>query len=130
MGLRLAICTALSALLLLAGCTSPDDDNTPTGPSPQIVVSVEARPPTIPANGTSKLVVFTELRRGDQPVADSTQVILLNTIGVLQQGILYTRGGVALDTLVSDTAAGMGWIVAYSQGVRDSVEIFFVSTSG
>ncbi|MFZ5432453.1 MAG: hypothetical protein ACOZB3_01645 [Calditrichota bacterium] len=120
------ILIALSALLLVSGCTSPNDDN-PTGPLPELSLSVEAQPPTIPANGSSRLVVFTELRLGDQPVADSTEVILLNSIGVLQRGILYTHGGVALDTLLSDTIAGAGWLVAYSQGIRDSVEIFFTS---
>jgi len=124
MGIRLAILAALSALLI-AGCTSSDD--TPSGPSPQITVSVEARPQTVPANGTSRIVVFAEVRRGESAAADSTEVILLNTIGSLQQGVVYTRGGVALDTLVSDTVAGSGWIIAYSQGTRDSVDILFTA---
>lgn len=118
----------LAALLavLAAGCTSPNDDN-PTGPQPSLSLSVEARPAAIPANGMSRMVVFTELKRGDNAVSDSTEVILLNTIGRLGRGIVYTRGGVALDTLTSDTTAGLGWIVAYAQGVRDSIEIMFTT---
>ena len=127
MGIRLAVLAALSALLIAAGCT-PSDDDTPNGPSPQMIVSVEAQPQTVPANGVSRIVVFAEVRRGESAVADSTEVILLNTIGTLQQGVVYTRSGVALDTLISDTIAGSGWIIAYAQGTRDSVDIFFTST--
>lgn len=127
MGIRLAILAALSALLILGGCTS-SDDGTPSGPSPQITVSVEAQPQAVPADGASRIVVFTEVRQGENAAADSTEVILLNTIGTLQQGIIYTRGGVALDTLTSDTLAGSGWIIAYAQGTRDSVDILFTSS--
>lgn len=121
-----------SSFILLAliptmfwGCTSPDDDNKPVGPTPEITISIEAQPPTIPANGISRLVVFVEMVQGDHPVADSTQVILLNTIGTLGQGVVYTHNGTALDTLTSDTLAGSGWLIAYADGKRDSVEIMF-----
>lgn len=111
--------------LLLWGCTSPDDDDEPVGPTPELFLSIEAQPPTIPANGISRLVVFVEMVQGDNPVADSTQVILLNTIGTLGQGVVYTHNGTALDTLTSDTLAGSGWLIAYAEGKRDSVEIMF-----
>ncbi|MDD5088783.1 MAG: hypothetical protein PHI18_08300 [bacterium] len=125
MGIRLAILAALSALLIAGGCTSSDE--TPEGPSPQMTVSVEARPQAVPADGVSRIVLFAEVRRGESAAADSTEVILLNTLGTLQQGIIYTRGGIALDTLTSDTVAGNGWIIAYSQGARDSVDVFFTA---
>jgi hypothetical protein len=111
--------------ILLAGCTSPADDNQPTGPGTELSLSVEAQPSAIPANGTSHLVVFVELLLGTEPVSDSTEVILLNTIGTLGRGVIYTRNGVALDTLTSDTSAGSGWLIAYAQGRRDSTEIMF-----
>jgi len=119
------ILLAVGVACFLAGCSTPADDDGPTGPEPTIALSVEAQPQAIPANGNSRLVVFTEVRRGDQAVADSTEVVLLNSMGTLQHGIVYTHGGVALDTLTSDTSAGTGWVIAYTQGVRDSVEIMF-----
>jgi hypothetical protein len=115
----------LSVLLVIfVGCTSPANDN-PQGPGPELNLSVEAQPSAIPANGTSHLVVFVELLNGTEPVSDSTEVILLNTIGTLGRGVVYTRNGVALDTLTSDTAAGSGWLIAYAQGRRDSAEVMF-----
>jgi hypothetical protein len=112
-------------VLVVSGCTSPADDQPPTGPGPELNLSVEAQPPAIPADGASHLVVFVELMLGDDPVSDSTEVILLNTIGTLGSGVLYTRNGVALDTLTSDTTAGSGWLIAYAQGRRDSTEVMF-----
>ncbi|MCX6601009.1 MAG: hypothetical protein NT025_05540 [bacterium] len=112
-------------MLVVSGCTSPADDNNTTGPGPELSLSVEAQPSAIPANGSSHLVVFVELLRGAEPVSDSTEVILLNTIGTLGRGVVYTRNGVALDTLTSDTTAGSGWLIAYAQGRRDSTEIMF-----
>jgi hypothetical protein len=54
-------------------------------------------------------------------------VILLNTMGSLGRGIIYTRNGTALDTLTSDTTAGSGWLIAYSGGLRDSAEVMFTA---
>lgn len=122
----ITLLTAACMTALVSGCSSPTDDN-PAGPQPLLTLTVEARPSAIPANGISRTVIFAELKRGDNAAADSTEVILLNSIGRLGRGIVYTRGGVALDTLTSDTTAALGWIVAYSQGVRDSVEIMFTT---
>jgi hypothetical protein len=114
--------------VLLLSCSSPKtDDNNPVTPPVTATLGIEAQPATIPADGNSRLVVFVEMKRGDVAVEDSTQVILLNSMGTLGKGIVYTHSGVALDTLVSDTTAGMGWIIAYAEGVRDSVEIMFTS---
>lgn len=123
--------TGLTAALLLTclilfGCTSPKTDENPLNVTPgELQLSVEAQPQAIRADGTSRMVVFIELNQNDQPAADSTQVILLNTIGTLGRGIVFTRGGVALDTLTSDTTAASGWLIAYAEGLRDSVEIIF-----
>ena len=114
----------LALLAFLAGCKTAED-KTPTGPHGVLTVAVEAQPSEILANGTSRLVVFTQVTDGSGFAADSTEVILLNTMGTLQRGVLYTRNGVALDTLTSDTVAGTGWIIAYARGVRDSAEIMF-----
>jgi hypothetical protein len=111
---------------LSAGCTSPKSDENPvTPPAPELSLAIEAQPQAIRADGTSRLVVFVQLQDGELPVADSTQVILLNTIGTLGRGIVFTHSGVALDTLTSDTTAASGWLIAYSEGTRDSVEIIF-----
>jgi hypothetical protein len=110
---------------LLAGCKSAPENKTITGPQTQLSVSMEARPSAVPANGSSRIVVFTQVSSDGVPASDSTQVILLNTIGTLKHGTLYTLNGIALDTLVSDTMAGSGWIIAYARGARDSVEVMF-----
>ena len=125
--MRHRACVILVAALavIMGGCTSPAEDDRPTGPGPELNLSVEAQPPAIPADGTSHLVVFVELMLGEDPVSDSTEVILLNSIGTLGSGVLYTRNGVALDTLTSDTTAGSGWLIAYAQGRRDSTEVMF-----
>jgi hypothetical protein len=126
--MRHSIFLLIGVAALIIGCTSTDDNNKPTGPTPEIALSVEAQPATIPANGVSRMVVFVEMMQGDEPVADSTQVILLNTIGTLGKGVVYTYNGVALDTLASDTIAGSGWLIAYANGRRDSVEIMFTES--
>ena len=71
------------------------------------------------------MVVFVEMRRDGDPVADSTQIILLHSVGTLGRGVVYTSSGIALDTLTADSIAGTGWLIACSQGLRDSVPITF-----
>jgi hypothetical protein len=111
--------------LALWSCTSPTDSKVEPDPVIETYISVEARPSAIPANGTSRLVIFTEYRLNGEPVPDSTRIILLNTIGTLGRGELYTQDGIAIDTLTSDTVVALGMIYAVSSGVRDSVEIAF-----
>jgi hypothetical protein len=114
--------------LLMIGCTSTtssNDDN--QQPQTVLRLSVEAQPSSITADGISHMVIFTEFFKNNQPIEDSSEVILLNTIGTLGSGRLYTHAGIALDTLRSDTTAGMGWIIAYAQGIRDSAEIMFTA---
>ncbi len=114
----------LGFALALAGCTAPADDS-PTGPSSALALSVEAQPASAPADGASRLVVFVDMRQDGEPVADSTQVILLHSVGTLDRGVVYTSSGIALDTLTADTVAASGWLIACAQGLRDSVRISF-----
>ena len=127
-GEKILIALLAAVMMVFSGCTSTDDDNKPTGPTPEILLSVAAQPPMIPANGISRMGVFVEMKQGERPIADSTQVILMNTIGTLGKGVVYTFNGVALDTLASDTIAGSGWLIAYASGKRDSVEIMFTES--
>ena len=116
------------SLLWIASCTSPTDSTDDTTQAEDVyALTVQALPSAIPADGVSKLTVFVEYRINDQPVADSTRVILLNPMGTLAAGTIYTMGGVALDTLTADSVAGIGWLVAYADGLRDSTEIMFTS---
>ncbi len=111
-------------------CTSPTD-STPDVPNSEDThtLTVEARPSAIPADGVSHTTIFVEYRVNGEPVADSTRIILLNPMGTLNAGTIYTLGGVALDTLTSDTLAGLGWLVAYADGIRDSAEIMFTENT-
>ncbi|NUO20102.1 hypothetical protein HUU59_11690 [bacterium] len=107
-------------------CTSPTDSNEDTPQAAETrTLTVEARPNAIPADGVSTMTIFVEYHVNGEPVTDSTRVILLNPMGTLNAGTIYTFGGVALDTLTADTLAGLGWLVAYADGIRDSVEIMF-----
>ncbi len=123
--MKALISISLLALLFAQGCAPADDDETQSEPVSEYDISIEIRPWTLPSDGISKGVVFVELRKQGQSVNDSTQVILLNTGGTLRSGIIYTSGGVALDTLTADTVAGLNWIIAYSHGIRDSAEVQF-----
>jgi hypothetical protein len=116
------------ALVWVVSCTAPTESNTETPYSEDVYsLNVQAAPSAIPADGASQLTVFVEYRINDEPVADSTRIILLNPMGTLSAGTIFTFGGVALDTLTADTLAGLGWLVAYSDGHRDSTEIMFTS---
>ncbi len=126
--MRVILLCALAAWFV--SCTAQDDPN-PVTPSSEDThtLTVEARPNAIPADGVSHTTIFVEYRVNGEPVADSTRIILLNPMGTLNAGTIYTLGGVALDTLTSDTIAGLGWLVAYSDGIRDSAEIMFTSVN-
>ena len=115
-------------LLTVVSCTSPtaSQDEQPNTQDSR-VLSVEALPDAIPADGVSTMTIFVEYRVNGEPVADSTRIILLNPMGTLAAGTIYTADGVALDTLTADTVAGLGWLMAYADGVRDSIEIMFTS---
>ncbi|MBI5060304.1 hypothetical protein HZB60_11055 [candidate division KSB1 bacterium] len=117
----------VSALALIAWSCAPQEDETePGNPNgPVLTISVEAQPWSVPADGESQIVIFVECFEAGHPVADSTEIVLLNTIGTLQSGTLLTQGGIALDTLTADSAAALGMVIAYTQGVRDTVEIMF-----
>ncbi len=120
----------LTLALWTISCTSPTDSNDETiNTQGSRVLSVSALPSAIPADGVSRMTVFVEYRNDGTPVADSTRVILLNTMGSLSAGTIYTTGGVALDTLRADSVAGLGWLVAYADGLRDSVEIMFTENT-
>jgi hypothetical protein len=71
------------------------------------------------------MVIFTEYRVDGEPAPDSSRIVLLNTIGTLGHGELYTQGGIAYDTLTSDTVVTLGMVYAVVSGLRDSVEIAF-----
>ncbi|HEY3295207.1 MAG TPA: hypothetical protein VGL38_07200 [bacterium] len=117
---------AFCFLLFFSACTSPKTEHNPVL-QPEITLLVEAQPQTVPADGSSRMVVFVELRHGSDAVADSTEIILLNTKGTLGKGILYTHSGAALDTLTSDTTSGAGWLIACAEGLRDSAAIIFTA---
>jgi hypothetical protein len=115
----------VAALFFIAnGCTSPTEkveETEETG----LVVSVEAVPQVITADGVSESVIFVEVQRNGVSVPDSTQVLLFRTLGRLKGGRAYTYQGVALDTLVADTTAGTSSVIAYVEGQRDTVDIVF-----
>ena len=116
----------VAAILFAAGCTSPTDenkDNNGTG----IVLSINAVPQIIAANGISEAVIFVEVQRDGAYVPDSTQVLFFQTLGRLKDGRAFTYQGVALDTLVSDTTAGTSAVIAYLEGQRDTVAVIFAA---
>lgn len=123
---RIALVFIAALLFVIIGCTSPteeDGENIPTG----IVLSVNAVPSTLIADGQSEAVIFCEVQRDGDWVPDSTQVLLFQTLGNLKGGTVLTSQGVALDTLVSDTLSGICQVIAYVEGQRDTVEVIFIA---
>ncbi|MCB1060456.1 MAG: hypothetical protein KDB65_09505 [Calditrichaeota bacterium] len=120
----------LIPLLWIVSCTNPASTEPETTNSETTrVLTVEARPSAIPADGISHMTIFVEYRIDGLPVEDSTRVILLNPMGVLAAGTVFTTNGVALDTLTADSAAGLGWLIVYADGLRDSTEIMFTENT-
>jgi hypothetical protein len=123
----LCIALCVNSALFMFSCAPAEDTTDDGGGSvPTLAVTLEAQPWSVPADGSSRIVLFAECRIGGTPVADSTEVIFLNTIGTLQGGVVLTRSGVALDTLVADSTAALGYVIAYCEGMRDTVEIMFI----
>lgn len=121
-------------LIVLAGlmvwsCTTPTDNNDEPEPVVTTSLTVEAQPAAIPADGISQMVILAEYRLNGDAAPDSTRIILLNTIGTLGHGEVYTQGGIAIDTLTADTVVSLGMVYAIASGVRDSVEIAFEPVS-
>ena len=120
----------LIPLLWIVSCTNPASTEPETTNSETTrVLTVEARPSAIPADGISHMTIFVEYRIDGLPVEDSTRLILLNPMGVLAAGTVFTTNGVALDTLTADSAAGLGWLIVYADGLRDSTEIMFTENT-
>ncbi|RQV98068.1 hypothetical protein EH220_03950 [bacterium] len=111
--------------LLIWSCTSPTDSNNEPEPIVSSSLTIEAQPAAIPADGMSKMVILAEYRLNGEAAPDSTRIILLNTVGTLGHGEVYTQDGIAIDTLTSDTVVTLGMVFAIASGVRDSVEIAF-----
>ncbi|MBU1920744.1 hypothetical protein KKG66_07850, partial [bacterium] len=111
--------------LLIWSCTSPTDSNDEPEPIVSSSLTIEAQPAAIPADGMSKMVILAEYRLNGEAAPDSTRIILLNTVGTLGHGEVYTQDGIAIDTLTSDTVVTLGMVFAIASGVRDSVEIAF-----
>jgi hypothetical protein len=123
---RFALFFIAALLFIIIGCTSPTDENSesiPTG----VTLSLNAVPLTLVANGRSEAIIFCEVQRNGDWIADSTQVLLFQTLGRLKCGTALTSQGVALDTLVSDTLSGICQVIAYVEGQRDTVEIIFIA---
>ncbi len=123
---RFALFFIAALLFVIIGCTSPTDeesDSVPTG----VTLSLNAVPMTLAANGRSEAIIFCEVQRNGDWIADSTQVLLFQTLGRLKCGTALTSQGVALDTLVSDTLSGICQVIAYVEGQRDTVEIIFIA---
>jgi hypothetical protein len=124
---RVAFILITASLFVIIGCTSPTKENSEEGEPIGIVLSVNAVPMALTADGQSEAVIFCEVRRGGTWASDSTQVILFQTMGRLKGGTVLTSQGVALDTLVSDTLSGICQVIAYVEGERDTVEVIFIA---
>jgi hypothetical protein len=115
--------------LLVWSCTSPTKSDDEPEPIVSTYLSIEAQPAAIPANGTSTMVILAEYRINGEAAPDCTRIILLNTIGTLGRGEVFTQDGIAIDTLTSDTIVTLGMVYAIAAGVRDSIEIAFEPTA-
>lgn len=111
---------AALAIMWIPGCraTKPDD-SIPPG---QVSVEIDVVPILVPADSSERATVWVTVLQGGEPIADSTTVNLVTTLGVLPAEAL-TRGGLAVASYQPASEAGVASIVAQARGVRDTMQV-------
>ena len=93
-----------------------------------VFVSVNASPPSIPADGKScSQILVTVLGQTGAPVADDTEVRLTTSAGDITP-LVYTTGGRAVGILTPSTVPQIAAITAIANGVSGSVQVEFTSS--
>lgn len=95
----------------------------------QVVVSVDASPLSVPADGKSgSRVLVTVLDGAGAPVSDGTAVHLSTSAGDITP-VVYTSGGRATGILTASELPQIATINAIAEGVSGSVQVEFSSSS-
>jgi hypothetical protein len=113
---------ALFALLVAGmglGCQGTEP---PVTPAAGIALSIDVVPLILPADTTQTATVWVTVLEDGLPVADSTRVSLVATLGRVTAES-YTRDGLAVATYRACDETGRAAIVAQAKGARDTVAV-------
>ncbi|MCE5315008.1 MAG: invasin domain 3-containing protein [Armatimonadota bacterium] len=94
------------------------------------MVSLDASPTSIPADGKSRAqVLVTLFDSSGANVSDGTEVHLTTSAGDITP-VAYTSGGRAIGILTSSETPQMATVTVIADGVTDSIQVEFYSPSG
>jgi len=96
--------------------------STPTDPSGQISLELDAVPLLLKADSTGSSTIWATVLMSGRPAPDSTVVNFAASLGSVTPEA-YTRDGLARATFSAGTIAGIAAIVAQVRAVRDTVMV-------
>ena len=108
----------LAGILLPVGCRSTAAPDLHGG----LTVSLDAVPLLLKADSSATSIIWATVLEKGRPVADSTRVSFVTTIGTISSEAL-TRDGLATATYNPNGDAGLAAIIAQVRAVRDTVMI-------
>ncbi len=115
-----AFLVALLMASLLAGCKATRPDN---GTSPgHLTITGDVVPIILKADTSSTATVWVTVMEDGGPVADSTIVNLVATLGTVPSQV-YTLDGLAVASYTAVQEQGVATIVAQSLGARDTMTV-------
>jgi hypothetical protein len=110
----------LVALIALAGCRASEPDATPSELG--IDLSLDVVPLILRADTTEVATVWVTILEDGLPIADSTRVDLVATLGQVTAES-FTHDGLAVATYRAAGETGSAAIIAQAKGVRDSIAV-------
>ena len=110
----------LVALIALAGCRASEPDAAPAELG--IDLSLDVVPLILRADTTEIATVWVTILEDGAPIADSTRVDLVATLGEVTAES-FTHDGLAVATYRAAGETGSAAIVAQAKGVRDSIAV-------
>ena len=104
---------------LLSGCrsTKPEDVS-----GSDITVTITVFDKVLLADTLNTTEVWVEVLQGKTPVPDSTQVTLGTNLGTVTETML-TKDGLGTGEYRAAMDSGIGQIIAYALGVRDTITV-------
>ncbi len=117
--LEMLLGVLIVSLVLLAGCraSSPEGED-----QKEISIDLDVVPMILKADTTETATVWVTVLEGTRPVADSTIVNLVATLGTVPAQVL-TTDGLAIADFQPPSETGVATIIAQSRGVRDTMNV-------
>lgn len=111
---------ALSSAMILGCQATKPDDSIPPG---QITVDIDVIPILVPADSSERATVWITVKEGGAPIADSTIVNLVATLGSIPPEAFTNNAGLATTKYTPPCKAGVASIIAQARGVRDTMHV-------